>query len=320
MRIFLVLICSLALACVAGGAQDEKKENKPAPKKKQAQTVQHAGPRGGGPGGGGPQFQKAKPSGHVAASQGHPAHVSTAQGQSVGAGAGKTKGKKGAQQVTTTSGQVGAGGAGVQKTKGKKGAQQVTTTSGQVGAGGAGVQKTKGAATTTTQANAKPFKPQHFNLPSKSKPNTSVAPAVTFQQNRRIEGSNRWTGSSYQAFRNYRSEWHDRDWWRHNHSRIVFVFGGPYYWNSGYWYPAWGYDSNAYYAYDGPIYGYNNLPPDQVIANVQGALQQQGYYHGEVDGLLGPQTRAAIADYQRDRGLYITSAIDQPTLESLGMT
>jgi hypothetical protein len=345
MRIFLVLICSLALACVAGGAQEEKKENKPAPKKKQAQTVQPGGSHGGGPVGAGPQFQKAKPSGHVAAPQGRSAHVSTAGGQPVGAGAGKTKGKKGAQQatttggqvgaggagvqktkgkkgaqqVTTTSGQVGAGGAGVQKTKGKKGAQQVTTTSGQVGAGGAGVQKTKGAAATTTQANAKPFKPQHFNLPSKSKPATSVAPAVTFQQNRRIQGSDSWTGSNYQAFRNYRSEWHDRDWWRHNHSRIVFVFGGPYYWNSGYWYPAWGYDSNAYYAYDGPIYGYNNLPPDQVIANVQSALQQQGYYHGEVDGLLGPQTRAAIADYQRDRGLYITSAIDQPTLESLGM-
>ena len=319
MRIFLVLICSLALACVAGGAQEEKKENKPAPKKKQAQTVQHAGPRGGGPGGAGPQFQKAKPAGHVAAPQGRPAHVSTAQGQSVGVGAGKTKGKKGAQQVTTTGGQVGAGGTGVQKAKGKKGAQQVTTTSGQVGAGGAGVQKTKGAAATTTQANAKPFKPQHFNLRSKSKPATSVAPAVTFQQNRRIEGSDRWTGSSYQAFRNYRSEWHDRDWWRHNHSRIVFVFGGPYYWNSGYWYPAWGYDPGAYYAYDGPIYGYNNLPPDQVIANVQSALQQQGYYQGEVDGLLGPQTRGAIAGYQRDHGLYETASIDRPTLESLGM-
>src|SRR6266581_8054239 len=144
MRILLVLICSLALACLAGGAQEEKKENKPAPKKGQAQTVQHAGTHGGSPGGGGPQFQKAKTSGHVAAPQGHPAHVSTAEGQSVGAGAGKTKGKKGAQQITTTSGQVGTGGAGVQKTKGKKGAQQITTTSGQVGTGGTGVQKTKG--------------------------------------------------------------------------------------------------------------------------------------------------------------------------------
>src|SRR5260370_34429920 len=139
MRIFLVLICSLALACVAGGAQEEKKENKPAPKKKQAQTVQHAGPRGGGPGGAGPQFQKAKPSGHVAAPQGRPAHGSTAEGQPAGAGAGKTKGKKGAQQVTTTGGEVGAGGHGTQKTKRKKGAQQRTSTSAQVGAGGTGV-------------------------------------------------------------------------------------------------------------------------------------------------------------------------------------
>jgi peptidoglycan hydrolase-like protein with peptidoglycan-binding domain len=56
-----------------------------------------------------------------------------------------------------------------------------------------------------------------------------------------------------------------------------------------------------------------------VIANAQAALQQQGYYHADVDGLIGPLTRAAIADYQGDHGLYITSAIDQPTLESLGM-
>jgi peptidoglycan hydrolase-like protein with peptidoglycan-binding domain len=61
------------------------------------------------------------------------------------------------------------------------------------------------------------------------------------------------------------------------------------------------------------------LPPDQVIANVQAALQEQGYYHGDVDGLIGPLTRAAIAEYQRDHGLYETAAIDRPTLESLGM-
>jgi hypothetical protein len=318
MRIFLVLICSLALACVAGGAQEEKKENKPAPKKKQAQTVQHAGPRGGGPGGAGPQFQKAKPSGHVAAPQGRSAHVSTAGGQPVGAGAGKTKGKKGAQQATTTGGQVGAGGAGVQKTKGKKGAQQVTTTGGRVGAGGTGVQKTKGAAATTTQANAKTFKPQRFNLPTKTTP-TKVA-AVNFQQGRHIQGSQNWQGSNYTVFRNYSSQWHDRNWWSSHYNRVVFVYGGWYAWNAGYWLPAWGYAPNPYYAYDGPIYGYNRLPPDQVIANVQTALQQQGYYQGEVDGLLGPITRAAIADYQRANGLVETAAVDQPTLASLGMT
>src|SRR5439155_1377247 len=82
-------------------------------------------------------------------------------------------------------------------------------------------------------------------------------------------------GKQYTVFRNYKSEWHDQNWWHSHHSNIVFVFGAPYYWNAGYWFPAWGYNPNAYYAWDGPIYGYNHLPPDQVIANAQAALQQQ---------------------------------------------
>jgi len=161
-------------------------------------------------------------------------------------------------------------------------------------------------------------KVKHFNLPTKTTP-TKVA-AVNFQQGRHIQGSRNWQGSSYTVFRNYTPQWHDQVWWRSHHNRVVFVFGGWYAWNAGWWIPAWGYAPNAYYAYDGPIYGYNNLPPDQVIANVQTALQEQGYYQGEVDGLLGEQTRAAIADYQRANGLAETAAIDQPTLESLGMT
>ena len=38
-----------------------------------------------------------------------------------------------------------------------------------------------------------------------------------------------------------------------------------------------------------------------------------------VDGQMGPVTRAAIANYQRDSGLAMTSAIDEPTLNSLGL-
>jgi hypothetical protein len=165
---------------------------------------------------------------------------------------------------------------------------------------------------------AKPLKPQHFNLAKQ--PNIAKAPPIKFQQGRRIQGSQNWQGQQYTVFRNYKSEWHDQNWWRgHYGNNITFMFGAPYYWRAGYWFPAWGYYPNAYYAWDGPIYGYNRLPPDQVIANVQAALQQQGYYRGEVDGLIGPLTRGAIADYQRDHGLYMTSTIDQPTLQSLGM-
>ncbi len=57
----------------------------------------------------------------------------------------------------------------------------------------------------------------------------------------------------------------------------------------------------------------------QMIANAQRMLQQQGYYQGEPDGLLAAPTSAALAEYQRDHGLYETSTIDQPTSQSLGM-
>jgi len=148
---------------------------------------------------------------------------------------------------------------------------------------------------------------------------SELAPAVQFKQNRRIQGSDRWVDSNYDVFRNYRAEWHDRDWWRSHYSRVAFGVGGWYYWNASYWFPAWGYDPNAYYAYDGPICAHKSLPPDQVVADVQEALQRQGYYQGAVDGLLGPPTRTALGDYQRDHSLYTTSAVDSPTLKSLGM-
>jgi len=131
--------------------------------------------------------------------------------------------------------------------------------------------------------------------------------------------SARFRGSNYAAFYNYNRRWHDRGWWRNHHSRIVFVLGGWWYWNAGYWYPAWGYDSYAYYPYDGPIYGYGDLTPDQIIVNVQVALQRDGYYAGPIDGDLGPQTRGALAAFQADHGLAVTSAVDGPTLQTLGL-
>lgn len=158
---------------------------------------------------------------------------------------------------------------------------------------------------------------RHFQL--SNMPNPKVASAQ-FRAENRIAGSERWQGQHYDAFRSYKSQWHDHDWWRHHHDRIILIGGGWYFWDAGFWYPAWGYDAAySYYPYDGPVYAYNDLPPDQVIANVQSSLQEQGYYTGEIDGLLGPLTRAALAAYQRDHGLYMTAAIDQPTLASLGM-
>jgi len=142
-----------------------------------------------------------------------------------------------------------------------------------------------------------------------------------------IQPAARWNEQSknnrssyFDALRRHRHEWHNRDWWRQHCNTIVFVGGGYYFLDAGYWYPAWGYDpSYNYYDQDGPIYTYGNLLPDQVITNVQVVLQDAGYYFGPVTGSLNVETRAALANYQRDQGLLITGAIDQPTIESLGL-
>jgi peptidoglycan hydrolase-like protein with peptidoglycan-binding domain len=33
------------------------------------------------------------------------------------------------------------------------------------------------------------------------------------------------------------------------------------------------------------------------VADVQGVLKEEGFYKGEVDGLLGPMTREAVTAY-----------------------
>jgi Putative peptidoglycan binding domain. len=323
MRILVVSICSFVLATMAVGAQKDEKKSQP---KKQAQTTQHATRATGHPAAGAGAGNKKTP-------------TATSGGQKVKTGqasAASYQGQRGKKNQTSTAayhaqkpkkGQNATAADQGQKTKKNQTANQVHR--GKAARGGEVTRAGKPTGANTAMARGKaagkgkttqgkPLKAQHFNLAKQ--PNTAKAPTVKFQQGRRIQGSQNWQGQQYTVFRNYKSEWHDQNWWRgHYGNNITFVFGAPYYWNAGYWFPAWGYYPNAYYAWDGPIYAYNNLPPDQVIANVQAELQQQGYYHGEVDGLIGPLTRSAIADYQRDHGLYTTSTIDEPTLQSLGM-
>ncbi len=167
---------------------------------------------------------------------------------------------------------------------------------------------------------AQQIKQQHANF--RAQPRPDKVPPVTYNQNYRIQGSDQWQGTQYQVFRSYHPERHDEGWYHSHYNRVELIGGGYYFWNNGYWFPAWGYSPAAeYYAYDGPIYvGQRAEPPDRVIADVQAELQQMGYYQGEVDGLLGPLTRQALADYQADQGLTQTAAIDQPTLDSLGMS
>jgi len=146
------------------------------------------------------------------------------------------------------------------------------------------------------------------------------APAKDRTNAGNLKGGNKIRLSYSEALQRYRHERHDRNWWKQHFTVIVLVRGGYYYWNAGYWCPAWGYDpAYEYYDYDGPIYTYGNLLPDQVIINVQRALQQLGYYAGGLNGSLNAATRQAIANYQEDAGLIVTGAIDAATVESLGL-
>jgi Putative peptidoglycan binding domain len=188
--------------------------------------------------------------------------------------------------------------------------------------GGGGTKPTKAGnvGKNGKQVNVQQIKGQHTNFRAQAKP--QQIKTVTYNQNYRIVGAERWQGPQYEVFRAYTPAWHDSGWYRSNFSRVELIGGGYYYFNNGYWYPAWGYDPGAqYYAYDGPIYvGQRAEPPDQVIADVQAELKDMGYYTGEVDGLLGPLTREALTAYQGDHGLYTTAAIDEPTLDALGMS
>lgn len=58
---------------------------------------------------------------------------------------------------------------------------------------------------------------------------------------------------------------------------------------------------------------------DAQIVQVQRLLQQENFYAGAIDGILGPQTRQALRQYQAKHGLPETGDLDEPTRQALGM-
>jgi Putative peptidoglycan binding domain len=156
--------------------------------------------------------------------------------------------------------------------------------------------------------------PKHVRINPQSMPNVQ-APAVNPPARKQIN-----VISYSDALARSQRARHTRDWWKRHFTTIVFVGGGYYYFDAGYWFPAWGYDpSYESYDYDGPIFTYGNLLPDQVIVNVQRALQNLGYFAGPPTGSLSPATRRAITAFQQDNGLEINGVVDGPTVYALGL-
>ena len=91
----------------------------------------------------------------------------------------------------------------------------------------------------------------------------------------------------------------------HNNRTFIFVdtFGFPFF------YPY------AYYGYSDYRYGYGNA----TVVEVQRRLARAGYYHGAIDGIMGPQTRRAIRAYERDHNMPAYGVIDGQRLTTMGL-
>jgi peptidoglycan hydrolase-like protein with peptidoglycan-binding domain/sporulation protein YlmC with PRC-barrel domain len=57
--------------------------------------------------------------------------------------------------------------------------------------------------------------------------------------------------------------------------------------------------------------------PTSDVAAAQQRLKDRGYYGGPVDGVIGPNTEAALRAYQRDQRLAVTGKLDSQTLRAL---
>jgi peptidoglycan hydrolase-like protein with peptidoglycan-binding domain len=54
-----------------------------------------------------------------------------------------------------------------------------------------------------------------------------------------------------------------------------------------------------------------------TVKEAQTALKEQGLYQGHVDGKIGPATKAAIAKFQKRKGLQQTAKLDSRTMNEL---
>jgi hypothetical protein len=124
-----------------------------------------------------------------------------------------------------------------------------------------------------------------------------------------------------------------RHWNNHGHYRhgsnvhFSIGLGNPYGYGYGYGYPSYGYGAYPYgygygYGYYAPrttVYATTGYTDDATVAAVQRRLARGGYYHGSVDGVIGPATRVAVRAFERNNGLPADGVIDRDLLRTMGL-
>jgi len=123
---------------------------------------------------------------------------------------------------------------------------------------------------------------------------------------RQYSGTRYYGGSAYPSYSYYSGSPYSN--WGYGTSSGYY----PYSYGGGY--PYSGY--NNYYSYYTPRYSYNG----SMVATVQRRLGQLGYYHGVADGVIGPQTRSAIAAFESRNGMSVDGSISRPLLDELGLS
>jgi peptidoglycan hydrolase-like protein with peptidoglycan-binding domain len=64
-------------------------------------------------------------------------------------------------------------------------------------------------------------------------------------------------------------------------------------------------------------YDFQRWAPNEKVREAQQALRDQGYYKGQPDGVLNPEFRRAIWNFQRAKGLPRTANLDNATMAAL---
>jgi Putative peptidoglycan binding domain len=146
---------------------------------------------------------------------------------------------------------------------------------------------------------------------SANRRNTLAAQGITTQGRVVAQQSRNWDRSRDHFWHGHRCHWHNNSW----------VIIDPWFWGYGY---GWGGYPDGYSYYDDGYapeeYAqsqYDNGYGDSSVSQIQEALAREGYYHGAIDGSVGPATRNALRRFQRDRGLEATGQIDRSVIDAL---
>ena len=129
----------------------------------------------------------------------------------------------------------------------------------------------------------------------------------------------RFGNGNFRNFRNFHHRFRHRDF----DDDDFFFFGDPFFFGASFFYPyGYGYYPYGYYpygyrpyGYDPYGYGYGGYNQSgylgsaagrrSSVAEIQRRLARAGYYHGRIDGVMGPRTRSAMRAYQRSHDVTV---------------